>query len=76
MLLIIVSIRSGLVTVTESSALVVLYTLLVSTVIYRDLSLADLFRAIYHGGRTAGVILFLLCAGFAFTYQRFVLRNE
>jgi tripartite ATP-independent transporter DctM subunit len=66
--LIIVSIRSGLVTVTESSALVVLYTLLVSTVIYRDLSLADLFRAIYHGGRTAGVILFLLAAAGPFAW--------
>jgi len=27
-------------------------------------------------GSAVGVILFLLCAGFAFTYQRFVLRNE
>ncbi len=66
--LIIVSIRSGIVTVTESSALVVLYTLLVSTVIYRDLSLPDLFRAIYHGGRTAGVIMFLLAAAGPFSW--------
>jgi TRAP-type transport system large permease protein len=67
-LLILGSIRSGVVTVTESSAMVVIYTLLVSVVIYRDLSLADLGRAIYHAGRTSGVILFLLAAAGPFSW--------
>lgn len=67
-LLILGSIRSGFVTVTESSALVVLYTLLVSVVIYRDLSFPDLLRAIWHAGRTAGVILFLLAAAGPFSW--------
>ncbi len=67
-LLILGSIRSGVVTVTESSAMVVLYTLLVSVVIYRDLSFADLGRAIYHAGRTSGVILFLLAAAGPFSW--------
>ena len=67
-LLILGSIRSGIVTVTESSALVVIYTLLVAVVIYRDLSLRDLGAAIYHAGRTAGVILFLLAAAGPFSW--------
>jgi tripartite ATP-independent transporter DctM subunit len=67
-LLILGFIRSGFVTINESSAALVIYTLLVSVVIYRDLRLSGLIQAIYHAGRTAGVILLLLAAAGPFSW--------
>jgi tripartite ATP-independent transporter DctM subunit len=67
-LLILGFIRSGVVTINESSAALVIYTLLVSVVIYRDLRLSGLIQAIYHAGRTAGVILLLLAAAGPFSW--------
>lgn len=66
--IILVGIRSGVVTVSESSAVIVVYALIVGMAIYRDLTWAGLGRAIFDAGRSSGVILFLLAAAGPFSW--------
>ena len=61
-------IRFGLLTVTESAALAVLYALLVSFFVYRGITLAQLPRLIFHAGRSTAIILFLLAAAGPFSW--------
>jgi tripartite ATP-independent transporter DctM subunit len=61
-------IRFGLLTVTESAAVAVLYALVVSFVVYRGITLAQLPRLIFHAGRSTAIVLFLLAAAGPFSW--------
>jgi len=61
-------IRFGLLTVTESAAVAVLYALVVSFVVYRGISFAQLPRLIFHAGRSTAIVLFLLAAAGPFSW--------
>jgi tripartite ATP-independent transporter DctM subunit len=61
-------IRFGLLTVTESAAVAVLYALIVSFVVYRGITLAQLPKLIFHAGRSTAIILFLLAAAGPFSW--------
>jgi tripartite ATP-independent transporter DctM subunit len=60
--------RSGLVTITEASAAIVVYAIVVTVFVYRDLTLRELFRALFIAGRTSSVILFLFAAAGPFSW--------
>lgn len=61
-LMIIGGIRLGLVTDTEASAVIVVYALIISLVVYRELSWRRLGGLVYAAGRTSAVVLFLFAA--------------
>jgi tripartite ATP-independent transporter DctM subunit len=61
-------IRFGLLTVTESAAVAVLYALIVSFVVYRGITLAQLPKLIFHAGRSTAIVLFLLAAAGPFSW--------
>jgi len=61
-------IRFGLLTVTESAAVAVLYALIVSFVVYRGITLTQLPRLIFHAGRSTAIVLFLLAAAGPFSW--------
>jgi len=66
--IIIGGIRFGVLTVTESAALAVLYALFVAFFIYRGIKLRELPKLIYHAGRSTAIILFLLAAAGPFSW--------
>lgn len=66
--IIIGGIRFGLLTVTESAALAVLYAGFVSFFVYRGIKLRDLPKLIYTAGRSTAIILFLLAAAGPFSW--------
>jgi tripartite ATP-independent transporter DctM subunit len=61
-------IRFGLLTVTESAAVAVLYALVVSFVVYRGITLRQLPKLIFHAGRSTAIVLFLLAAAGPFSW--------
>lgn len=67
-LLILLGIRFGLFTETEVAAVVVLYALLVSLLIYGDLKLRELPCLILESGKSSASILFLLAAAGPFSW--------
>ena len=60
--------RSGIVTITEASAAIVIYAIFVTVFVYRDLKAPDFFRSLFVAGRTASVILFLFAAAGPFSW--------
>lgn len=58
--LIVVALRFGIATPTEVSILACAYALLVSAIVYRDLSLVRLYRAIVGSGMITGVIMLVI----------------
>lgn len=70
--LIILGIRSGMVTETEAAGVICAYALIVGTAIYRNLRLRELGSVLYGAARTAAVVLFLLAAAGPFSW----LMNE
>ncbi|APW39315.1 hypothetical protein RD110_20580 [Rhodoferax koreense] len=66
--LIIVGIRSGVITETEAAGVICVYALAVGVFIYRDLKLRDLGTVFYSAAKTAAVILFLLAAAGPFSW--------
>ncbi len=66
--IIIGGIRFGLLTVTESAALAVLYALFVCLFIYRGITFRQIPRLIFHAGRSSAIILFLLAAAGPFSW--------
>ncbi len=64
--LIFVGIRAGIFTAVESAAIAVLYALLVTTVLYRQLRLREFFETVTHAARTTGVILFVIATAALF----------
>jgi tripartite ATP-independent transporter DctM subunit len=67
-LLVILGIRFGWFTDTEVAAMVVLYALTVSLVVYRDLKVRELPSLVFEAGRASATILFLLAAAGPFSW--------
>jgi tripartite ATP-independent transporter DctM subunit len=64
--LIFVGIRAGIFTAVESAAIAVVYALLVTTVLYRQLRWKEFFATVTHAARTTGVILFVIATAAVF----------
>ena len=64
--LIFFGIRAGIFTAVESAAIAVVYALLVTGVLYRQLKLRDFFATVAHAARTTGVILFVIATAAVF----------
>lgn len=66
--LIIVGIRSGVITETEAAGVICVYALIVGLAIYRDLKIRSLGEVFLAAGKTSAVILFLLAAAGPFSW--------
>ncbi|RZA18315.1 MAG: TRAP transporter large permease, partial [Lysobacteraceae bacterium] len=64
--LIFIGIRAGVFTAVESAAIAVVYALLVTSVLYRQLGLREFFATVTHAARTTGVILFVIATAAVF----------
>lgn len=64
--LIFVGIRAGVFTAVESAAIAVVYSLLVTIVLYRQLRWREFRQTVTHAARTTGVILFVIAAAAVF----------
>ena len=64
--LIFIGIRAGIFTAVESAAIAVLYALLVTVVLYRQLRLKEFLQTVTHAARTTGVILFVIATAALF----------
>ncbi len=61
-ILILGSIFGGLVTATEGAGMAVAVSILISTLIYRELNLHNLYRAIIEGGQQTAVVMLLVAS--------------
>lgn len=61
-LIIIVGIRFGIFTPTEAAVVAAVYAIFVSTVIYREMSLAKLLKVLIAAGRSTALVMFLVGA--------------
>jgi len=57
----------GTFTPTEASAIAFIYCIVIGIVFYRELNLTKLYRIIYEGGRTTGIVALELAAGLLFS---------
>jgi len=64
--LIFIGIRAGIFTAVESAAIAVVYALLVTAVLYRQLRFAAFVDTVLHAARSTGVIVFVIAAAAAF----------
>jgi len=64
--LIFVGIRAGIFTAVESAAIAVVYALLVTSVLYRQLHWREFLDTVVHASRSAGAILFVIAAAAVF----------
>ncbi len=64
--LIFVGIRAGIFTAVESAAIAVVYALLVTVVLYRQLRLREFLDTVVHAARSTGVILFVIATAAVF----------
>ncbi|KAF1013283.1 MAG: C4-dicarboxylate TRAP transporter large permease protein DctM [Stenotrophomonas maltophilia] len=64
--LIFVGIRAGIFTAVESAAIAVVYALLVTSVLYRQLAWRVFMETVVHAGRSTGVILFVIATAAVF----------
>jgi len=64
--LIFIGIRAGVFTAVESAAIAVVYALLVTSVLYRQLGWREFLGTITHAARTTGVILFVIATAAVF----------
>ncbi|KAF1703093.1 TRAP transporter large permease [Pseudoxanthomonas suwonensis] len=64
--LIFVGIRAGIFTAVESAAIAVVYALLVTIVLYRQLRLKEFLETVVHAARSTGVILFVIATAAVF----------
>jgi TRAP-type transport system large permease protein len=60
--IILVGLRMGVFTPTEAAVVAAVYALFVSTVIYRELSIKDLYPIFVNAARTSSVVMFLVAA--------------
>ncbi|MGB6243300.1 MAG: TRAP transporter large permease subunit [Castellaniella sp.] len=60
--IIVVGLRFGVVTPTEAGAVAAIYALLVATLVYRELKLADLVNILYQTAKTTAAVMFLVAA--------------
>jgi tripartite ATP-independent transporter DctM subunit len=61
-------ILSGIFTATESSAIAVIYTVLVGVLVYRSLGWSEFWQAARQSVRTASMVLFIIAAATAFGF--------
>lgn len=61
-------IYSGLMTPTESAAVAVIYALIVSLFIYRELHPAELYRILLESGKSSAMVLFIIATSTAFSW--------
>ena len=64
--LIFVGIRAGIFTAVESAAIAVVYALLVTIVLYRQLRVREFLDTVVHAARSTGVILFVIATAAVF----------
>jgi tripartite ATP-independent transporter DctM subunit len=64
--LIFIGIKAGIFTAVESAAIAVVYALLVTSVLYRQLSLRSFRDTVVHAARSTGVILMVIAAAAVF----------
>ncbi|AKC86697.1 TRAP transporter large permease [Pseudoxanthomonas suwonensis] len=64
--LIFIGIRAGIFTAVESAAIAVVYALLVTVVLYRQLRLREFLDTVVHAARSTGVILFVIATAAVF----------
>ena len=64
--LIFFGIRAGIFTAVESAAIAVVYALLVTAVLYRQLRLREFLETVTHAARSTGVILFVIATAAVF----------
>ncbi|MBL8299398.1 MAG: TRAP transporter large permease [Rhodanobacteraceae bacterium] len=64
--LIFVGIRAGVFTAVESAAIAVCYALLVTSLLYRQVSRSDFVATMVHAARTTGMILFVIASAACF----------
>lgn len=57
----------GTFTPTEASAIAFVYSIVIGAFFYRELNLKKLFRVMYEGGRTTGIVALELAAGLIFS---------
>ncbi|GHU06475.1 dehydroascorbate transporter [Betaproteobacteria bacterium] len=73
-LIIIVGLRGGVFTATEAGVVAVIYALLIGVLVYRELSLKDIFKALVSAAKTSAVVMFLaataMVAGYIMTIAR------
>jgi tripartite ATP-independent transporter DctM subunit len=73
-LIIIVGLRGGVFTATEAGVVAVVYALLIGVLVYRELSLKDIFKALTSAAKTSAVVMFLaacaMVAGYIMTIAR------
>ncbi len=67
--IIIGGLRMGVFTPTEAAVVAAVYAMLVAVLVYRELSLAGLYRVFVDAGRTTGVVMFLCGAATAASYM-------
>ena len=58
---------TGVFTPTEASAIALVYCLLISALVYRELSGRKLHQIVYEGGRTTGIVALELASGLLFS---------
>lgn len=68
LIIVIGGILSGTFTATEASAIAVVYSLILSLVVYRDLKVKDLFQVILESVMTTSIILSLIAASMAMSW--------
>ncbi|WP_019304907.1 TRAP transporter large permease [Xanthomonas oryzae] len=64
--LIFIGIRAGIFPAVESAAIAVVYALIVTALLYRQLRWAEFFAAVTHAARTTGVILIVIATAAVF----------
>ena len=57
----------GTFTPTEASAIAFIYCIAIGIIIYRELNITKIYRIIYEGGRTTGIVALELAAGLLFS---------
>ncbi|MDB5954011.1 TRAP transporter large permease subunit [Ramlibacter sp.] len=67
-IILIIGIVGGIATTTEVSAIAVVFSILVSVFIYRGLNLRSFVRTLATSGAMAGMVLFMVSAGSAFSW--------
>lgn len=60
--IIIGGIKTGVFTPTEAGVVAAVYAVVVSTLIYRELAMADLYKVLSQAGRNTAVVMFLIAA--------------
>lgn len=67
-LIVLVTIVGGFATATEASAIAVVYSFLIGTLVYRELSLNDLYPAVVGAVTTTGVIMMIMALATPFSF--------